>query len=294
MVQKPEREDVAQLLEEIADLLEVQEANPFRIQSYRDGARTVRRTDAPILEMAEQGDRERLTGLPNIGQGLTNVIIEFVRTGRSNVLDDLQGEVSPVQLFSTVPGIGAKLARRIVEQSEIDSLEELEQAAHDGRLGKIEGFGSGRLKQVRTSLAGILSGAAQQHRRRVAGGEADTGAAEPPVSLLLELDETYRERAAEGELPTIAPDRFNPDDEAWLPIMKTERQGWTFTVLYSNTARAHDLNKTHDWVVIYWQPADGSGSERQNTVVTETRGPLEGKRVVRGREQETAAYYGVS
>lgn len=291
MAQFPGREDVAALLEKIADLLEVQDANPFRIQSYRDGARTIRQTDEPVLEMAEREDRKGLMALPNIGEGLSNVIIEFVQTGRSSFFDELQGEVGPVDLFTTVPGIGEELAERIVEQLEIDSLEELEQAAHDGRLAEVEGFGSGRLKQVRTSLAGILSGAAQQHQRRVARGEQEEAATEPPVSLLLEIDETYRERAAEGDLPTIAPERFNPDDEAWLPIMNTTREGWKFTVLFSNTARAHELDKTDDWVVIYWKPADGSGSERQNTVVTETSGPLKGKRVVRGREAETQEYY---
>ena len=291
MAQHPEREEIARLLEEIAQLLEVQEANPFRIQSYRDGASTIRQTEEPVLEMAKEEDREALMSLPNIGEGLSNVIIEFVRTGRSGVLDDLQGEVTPADLFDTVPGIGKELAQRIVDRLQIDSLEDLEQAAHDGRLAEVEGFGPGRLEQVRTSLAGILSGAAQQHRRRVAVGEAGDSEDKPPVSLLLEIDKTYRRRAQEGELRTIAPDRFNPDNEAWLPIMNTTREGWKFTILYSNTARAHELNKTHDWVVIYWQPADGSGSERQNTVVTESSGPLKGKRVVRGREEETRRYY---
>ncbi len=55
------------------------------------------------------------------------------------------------------------------------------------------------------------------------------------------------------------------------------------TVLFSNTARAHELGKTHDWVVIYYQK---DGPEAQCTVVTEFRGPLKGKRVIRGREHE--------
>jgi hypothetical protein len=290
MAQHPGRQEVADLLDKIADLLEVQEENPFRIQSYRDGAQTVRQTDQPVIKMAEKGDRKALMALPNIGEGLSNVIVEFVQTGRSSMLDDLQGEVSPVDLFSTVPGIGEELARRIAGELEIGSLEELEQAAHDGRLASVEGFGPGRLRQVRTSLAGILSGAAQQHRRRVASGEENDNVEKPPVSLLLEIDETYRQKAEEGELQKIAPDRFNPGDEAWLPIMHTTQEGWRFTALYSNTARAHELDKTHDWVVIYWKPT-GDGSERQNTVVTETRGPLEGQRVVRGREEETRDYY---
>ena len=61
-----------------------------------------------------------------------------------------------------------------------------------------------------------------------------------------------------------------------------------YTALFSNTARAHDLGKTHEWVVIY---VDGGRGERQYTVVTASRGPMKGKRVVRGREVECLAVY---
>lgn len=110
----------------------------------------------------------------------------------------------------------------------------------------------------------------------------------PPIPLLLSLDEEYRRKAAEGTLKLIAPKKFNPDGKAWLPIMSTTREGWRFTVLYSNTQKAHELGKTNDWVVIYFD--DGTG-ERQCTVVTEYKGISKGKRVVRGREAECAQYY---
>jgi putative hydrolase len=85
-------------------------------------------------------------------------------------------------------------------------------------------------------------------------------------------------------LPKIAPRRFNPSGEAWLPILHTERGEWHFTALFSNTARAHELGRNRDWVVIYFH--EDSGPEGQRTVVTETRGPAAGQRVVRGREAE--------
>ena len=113
--------------------------------------------------------------------------------------------------------------------------------------------------------------------------------AEPPVGLLLKIDELYRKKAEAGELPTIAPKRFNPGGEAWLPIMHTTRQGWHFTALYSNTARAHQLDRVKDWVVIFFY--DDQHHEGQHTVVTETRGTAIGQRVVRGREQECNEYY---
>jgi hypothetical protein len=107
----------------------------------------------------------------------------------------------------------------------------------------------------------------------------------PPVELLLDVDRVSRDAAAAGTLRTIAPRRFNPTRQAWLPIFHTERDGWSITAMYSNTALAR-LGRMRDWVVIYFHERDGT--EGQCTVVTEHRGPLQGRRVVRGREQECA------
>lgn len=114
----------------------------------------------------------------------------------------------------------------------------------------------------------------------------------PPVALLLDADALYRARAAAGELRRIAPKRFNPTGEAWLPIMHARRGDWHLTVLYSNTAQAHDLGRTRDWVVIYFHKADEP--EGRCTVVTERQGPLAGKRVVRGREDECRRHHAIT
>jgi hypothetical protein len=74
-----------------------------------------------------------------------------------------------------------------------------------------------------------------------------------------------------------------------LPVLHVDRDGWSLTVLFSNTALAHELGRTNDWVVIYFG-RDG-GPEHQRTIVTETRGPLEGRRVVRGREAACRGHY---
>lgn len=108
----------------------------------------------------------------------------------------------------------------------------------------------------------------------------------PPVELLLEIDAEYRRRARAGQLRTIAPRRFNPEKKKWLPIMEVERWGRHFTALFSNTRRAHELGRTHDWVVVYVDEPDGL----QYTIVTATSGPLRNKRVVRGRERECRQY----
>ena len=110
----------------------------------------------------------------------------------------------------------------------------------------------------------------------------------PSITAVLDVDEEYRRKASEGKLRTISPRRFNPEGEAWLPVLHTDRKGWQFTALFSNTALAHELNKTRDWVVIYYEK---DGHENQHTIVTELHGAMKGRRVVRGRERETLAFY---
>ena len=288
-------QEVAHLLEEIATLLEQQDANPFRVRAYRTGAATVRTEKRAVAETLTAEGSEALQSLPGIGEGLAATIAEYVYSRRSRVLERLQGEYAPAELLTRVPGIGNELAGRIVEKLGIETLEELERAAHDGRLETVEGFGRRRLEAVRSNLGTILSPSTQRRHRQRATAPVNAPhnqPVQPSVALLLATDETYRRRAAADELNKVAPRRFNPNREAWLPVMHTEADGWEFTVLFSNTARAHELNATQDWVVIYYRP-DGKGqdTERQNTVVTETGGPLVGKRVVRGREDECRRYY---
>ena len=183
-------------------------------------------------------------------------------------------------MFQTIPGIGPELARRIHDELHIDSLEALETAVHDGRLETLKGVGTRRLSALRASLASMLG-----HTRRPGIPQVEG----PGVGLVLEIDRDYREKAAAGRLPLIAPRRFNPEGEAWLPILHTDRADWHFSAMYSNTARAHQLGRVSDWVVIYFY--DHHHKEGQCTVVTETRGPLIGNRVIRGREQECREHY---
>ncbi len=232
-----------------------------------------------------------LRALPHIGEGIAAVIDDYISTGKSALLADLEAHVSPEMVFARVPGIGPTLAKRIVDKLHIQTLPELAEAAQDGRLATVRGFGSRRVEAVRTALAGMLSRSARARQRtRTAGtqGQASRRDDRPSVELLLKVDADYREQAKAGKLRKIAPRRYNPTGEAWLPVLHTKRQGWNFTALFSNTAQAHDLDKTRDWVVIC---CERDGQERQNTGVTETPGPLKGKRIVRGRDPENQEHY---
>jgi putative hydrolase len=275
-----DNQDIVARLREAADLLEQQGANPFRVSAYRKAADTVAGLSEDAAAVLERDDVDGLIALPAIGRSLATAIAEMVRTGRWAQLERLRGTVQPEQLFQAVPGVGPELARRIHDRLGVDTLEGLEAAAHAGRLEKVAGIGPRRAAMIAAVLANML--------RRGRPPQLGTVPV-PPIDMLLDVDRLYRQKAAAGELKTIAPRRFNPSGEAWLPILHAQRDNWHFTVLYSNTARARDLGRVHDWVVVYFHT--DSEPEGQCTVVTERRGELTGKRVVRGREAECRAYY---
>jgi hypothetical protein len=272
---------IAAKFERVAVLLEEQRANPFRVRAYREAARTLGRLGTPLADIYRTGGREALIRIPTIGRSLADSIIEIFEHDRYALLERLEGEHDAVTLFATLPGVGQQLAERLVEEHGIDSLEELEVAAHDGNLDVIEGFGPKRIEGIRDVLAVRLA----RHP-----GAAAPASSDPPIALLLRIDRRYRELAERGDLPQIAPRRFNPDGAAWLPILHDTFDSWEVTALYSNSARAHRLGRSRDWVVIYTAHRE-SGRRYQGTVITEGGGPLRGRRSVRGREEETATYY---
>lgn len=272
---------IAMKLQEMSDLLEQQGANPFRIKAYRQAAASLNRQPRGVDEILDEEGLQGLIKLPAIGKGIAASIREMVLSGNWSQLQRLRGGAEPEQLLRTVPGIGPELAKRIHDELHIDTLEGLENAANDGSLERIKGFGQRRLTALRALLGNMLG-----HPRRERAAQSEEG---PGVALLLEVDHLYRESAEAGELPKIAPKRFNPEGRAWLPVLHLERAGWHFTALFSNTALSHQLKMTGDWVVIYFY--DDHQREGQHTVVTETRGPLVGHRVVRGREAECRPLY---
>lgn len=283
---RPNR-DIAAQLDRVADLLEMRQARSFRVRAYRRGAEALRQLDRSVREIWNEGGHRALVALPDIGERLASVIEDQLANGHFRLLDHLEASSSPEQIIGSVPGIGAKLAQRIHHDLHIDTLEELEEAAHDGRLEQVRGFGPRRAEMVRGVLESMLR---QSTRRRARVVQPYTPEDEhrPGVGVLLAIDIQYRARADADELVRITPRRFNPKKEQWLPIFHAHEKGWDFDAMFSNTARAHRLEKTNDWVVIFYSRA---GDEGQCTVVTEHVGELRGRRVVRGREAECRRYY---
>jgi hypothetical protein len=272
-----DNQTIARKLNDYATYLEGEDSNVYRVRAYRRAAATVLAQERALADVVNEKGRAGLEELPGIGTSLAYTIEELVRTGEFRTWRPDSGHVDPERLLTSLPGVGRQLAHVLHGELGITTLEEMERAAHDGRLARA-GVGPKRLRGLIDALAGRL--------RRNRLPEPIQG--EPSVATLLAIDEVYRRQADGDGLPLITPRRFNPEHEPWLPLFVTDRDGWRFRALFSNTALAHRLGKTRDWVVISFH--DGFNSS-QRTVVTETRGELRGLRVVRGRERECRAHY---
>lgn len=275
--------EVTKKLRQIAALLEKQKASPFRVNAYRRAANTVISQKISVKDIVNKEGITSLTGLHGIGQGIARSIYEYISTGKMTRLELLQGESDPIYLFKQIPGIGTAISHEIYEKLHINTLEALEVAAYDGRLSTLQSLGKNRMESIQAWLK-INLGKQRLHLL------SKKTTQEPSVSLLLQIDHRYCVAAKQNKLPKISPKRFNPKNKSWLPILHTSRGDWHFTTMYSNTHRAHELGRTHDWVIIYYYDKDHH-HEGQKTVVTETHGNLKGKRIVRGSELECEEYY---
>ena len=274
----PINQQIAGRLEEAAQLLHDQGADRFRVSAYLKAAEAVRSAKEPIDEIHSSRGLAGLREIRGVGESIARAIRELLIHGRLPMLDRLRGEANPIALLASVPGVGRVLAERLHEELGLETLADVEAAAHDGRLVTVAGFGKKRLAGIRDSLAHRLG--------RIS--LLPLSGTRPSVRELLDVDREYRNRAASGQLQRISPRRFNPAREAWLPILHTRRGTRHYTALFSNTARAHRAGKTRDWVVLY---SDIGSGDTRHTVITAMFGPLRGRRVVAGRENECEAFY---
>jgi DNA polymerase (family 10) len=132
--------DIAAIFAEIADLLEIQGANPFRVRAYRNAARSIEGLGREVRTLVEKG--EDLKSLPGIGDDLAAKIVEIVGTGRCAFLGRLHRELPPaITELLKIPGIGPKRVKALYHDLDVHSLEQLHRAARDGRVRAVPGFG---------------------------------------------------------------------------------------------------------------------------------------------------------
>lgn len=189
----PTNVELAEALEQMAEVLVRRgEPNPYRVQAYLQVAGLLREMEEPVARLYGEGGRDALLALPGIGVSLAHHIGQYIETGRIGLRDRLLHAEDPAALLATLPGVSRRLATRFIEELGVTSLAELERAAHDGRLGDLDGIGPRTVEAIRLQLNSVLNRSARRRARRVRRQVAQ-------LSATQRLRTEAAERAAEAE-----------------------------------------------------------------------------------------------
>jgi DNA polymerase (family 10) len=163
--------DIARLFDEVADLLEIQDANPFRVRAYRNAARTIRDFPEPIADRVRAGTKD-LTDIAGIGDDLAEKITAIITTGELPLRKELASKL-PAGLLDLlrIPGLGPKRVKLLYKKLKVKSAADLAAALDTGKVQKLKGFGPKMEEKMR---AGI--GQAQVGERRLLLNEAEAQA----------------------------------------------------------------------------------------------------------------------
>lgn len=163
--------DIARLFDEVADLLEIQNANPFRVRAYRNAARTIRDFPEPMADLV-RGATKDLTDIPGIGEDLAEKISEIVTTGELPLRQQLAAKL-PAGLLDLlrIPGLGPKRVKLLYQKLKVKSAADLAKALDSGKVQKLKGFGPKMEEKMRAGL-----GQAEVTERRMLLNEAETQA----------------------------------------------------------------------------------------------------------------------
>lgn len=182
-------EQIAAVFSELADLLEIQQANAFRVRAYRSAARTISSTADSMASLVE-ADSD-LTQFAGIGKDLARQIVEVVRTGKHEKLVELRKEVPQgVVDMLRIPGVGPKKVAIFFHDLKLTSLDALKAAAENGELAALKGFG----KKTEAAILENIDQAAEAGRRISIA--AARSAAEAVVADLLAIDEVHQAAVA--------------------------------------------------------------------------------------------------
>jgi DNA polymerase (family 10) len=235
----PDNVEIAQALREVADLLELQGANYFRVRAYRNGARTVDDLTRPLSELVAEG--ADLTELPAIGADLASYITELVHTGQLRVLTEARREIpASVAELMHLNGVGPKRAMRFYQELGIESVAELEEALERGEIARLSGFGERSAARLRQAIADY-----RKHTERFKLLEADQLVAplleymkRAPGLEEVEVAGSYRRRVETiGDIDLLAV------GESAEPIMK-------FFTSYPTTSRVAISGPTRGTIVL--------------------------------------------
>ena len=144
--------DIASVLDQIGDLLELDDANPFRVRAYRNAAIEVNRRSADIAALVASG--EGVPKIQGVGTDLSAKILEIAQTGRCQYLEELRARYPEgITHLLELPGLGPKRVRLLFDQLKVTSIADLEQAIRDGRLRAVAGFGPKSEEKILAAIA---------------------------------------------------------------------------------------------------------------------------------------------
>ncbi|MDR4515557.1 DNA polymerase/3'-5' exonuclease PolX [Nitrosomonas sp.] len=197
--------DIAAIFEEIADLLEIQGANPFRIRAYRNADRILGELSEDVATMLDKG--EDLTRLPGIGNDLAAKIKEIVSIGHCSLLDRLHKELpATIADLLKIPGIGPRRVKALYHDLAVQTVEQLYRAARDGRIRALPGFG----EKTELNILQAVEAHANQARRfklavaaQYAEALKNSLAAAPGVSQVTVAGSYRRMRETVGDLDIL-------------------------------------------------------------------------------------------
>ncbi|OGA02201.1 MAG: DNA polymerase III [Betaproteobacteria bacterium RIFCSPLOWO2_02_FULL_62_17] len=174
--------DIARIFEEIADLLEIGDANPFRVRAYRRASRVIGELQFDAAAAIQRG--EALPKLPGIGDDLSDKMHEIAKTGNSALLDRLRGQLpAAITELLAIPGLGPKRVKTLYHDLDVHTLEQLHRAARDGRIRSLPGFGEKtelnilqavearrtKVRRFKLATAAQYAGAFAEHLRSARG-----------------------------------------------------------------------------------------------------------------------------
>lgn len=147
---------IAAMFEEMADLLEIDGANPFRVRAYRNAAREIQGLGVEVVDLIAKG--KELTELPGIGKDLAGKIKDIIKTGKCDVLDKLRRRTpSAISALLKVPGLGPKRVHTIYHALHVQTAEQLAEAARSGRIRELPRFGAKIEQTIIDALAAHLA-----------------------------------------------------------------------------------------------------------------------------------------
>jgi hypothetical protein len=252
---------IAKKLFERAAELESHGHSLHRVRAYRKAAGLVKMLPCAVADLVREGGRQALLNLPGVGAHLAYVLEKLVTEGQLRTLGPTPEQNDPRERLLSLPGVGDRLAERMQEELGIDTIEELKEAAVEGRLEQLD-LPPRRLSGIHRAIAA----------RRKEKQKPQPLPCEPSIADLLAVDEEFRALLAAqpgGRLGVVG-----------TPVLRTRRGQWRFQATLSQSPLAYRLDQAGDWVEVHFDNGKETG---ERIIVTASS---HGQRVVRGRECE--------